>query len=73
MKPCKHLEHDPKKYPSCKFIEIYPGVFCFERKPITPGGATRVQFCKKKGRINAIFDCYEPPGPSGCHEEIDNA
>lgn len=38
--------------------------------PLFPGekpGPSRVQFCRLRGRINAVFDCYEA-GTMPCYE-----
>lgn len=70
--PCKHLDHKAENYPGCELRTCFPDfsdVKYFYREAPYEGAATRVQFCGAgRGRINAIFDCYEQPGPMNCHE-----
>ena len=55
---CKHLDYDEKRYPSCKVVTIFPGGWKYWERPLYyEGQKTRVQFCKKHGRINEIFAC----------------
>lgn len=72
MKPCKHLDHDKEKYPSCELIEVKGfscPVFHFRREAPYKGAATDVQFCGEgRGRIAGIFQCYNPNEMS-CHSE----
>ena len=72
--PCKHLDYDESKYGDTCKIETcapeFPHVRYWARNEVwTAGGSPRnVQFCGKgHGRINAIFDCYEP-GCMICYE-----
>jgi hypothetical protein len=69
MKPCKHLDYDIKSYPSCKLITIRKPAFNIEVKywernvseaelKEFPDTAIKVQFCKERGRIKGIFQCY---------------
>ena len=60
FKPCIHLDYEKDKYPSCKIIEhdTFTNVRYWERRPFDDL-PTKVQFCKKMGRVNAVFDCYE--------------
>ena len=79
MKPCKHLDHDIKSYPTCKLITIRKfrkfniEVKYWERNISEtelkefPDTAVKVQFCKLKGRIKGIFQCYNENELS-CHE-----
>lgn len=59
--PCKYLDHLPEKYPSCKLVDLteegYPG-FKYWIREDPEGNPQRVQFCKKRGRIYNIFNCY---------------
>jgi len=81
MKACKHLDYNVSKYPQCalknlgeeglpevRYWDRYEGGFVkkseLERFPDTP---IRVQFCKRKGRINEILACYIPNEMS-CYE-----
>ena len=81
MKPCKHLDYDIESYPSCKLITIRKPAFDIEVKywerqisqhelDLFPNTAIKVQFCKLKGRIKGIFQCYNENELS-CHEVDD--
>jgi hypothetical protein len=75
--PCIHLDFDEGNYPSCELRNLgpeLPGIkFWYRDKNIAGEGAPlSVQFCKLRGRINSILECYE----NGCldyvrGEEID--
>ena len=80
LKPCRHLDYDESKYTGCVLKTCaphFPDVKYFERGPIW--GPKNVQFCGQgRGRINALFDCYNgsmpcydpaPETPSGAPEE----
>ena len=74
MHPCKHLDYDEGRFDKrCKLRTAAPhftNVRFWDRSEIAadiPGAATSVQFCKLHGRVNAIFDCYEP-GTLSCYE-----
>lgn len=76
MKPCKYLDYDEKNYSQCKlkFVdeENFPGVKYWDRfeggfiqqweLDRWPNTAIKVQFCKLKGRIAGIFQCYNSGG-----------
>ena len=76
--PCKHLDYEADKYgPDIKLREVgpsHPGVRYWERGkrwtdngPDDPPNPACVQFCGQgRGRINAIFDCYD--GSMHCYE-----
>ena len=72
--PCKHLDYDEGRYSSCDIERCPPPnehVRYWARSPVfSYGGRPRnVQFCGQGlGRINAIFDCYQAPGPMNCYE-----
>ena len=79
MKPCKHLDYDIKSYPTCTLVTIRKPSFdievkYWERKISKtelrefPNTAVKVQFCKKRGRIKGIFQCYNENELS-CHEK----
>lgn len=76
MKPCKHLDYEGD-YTDCEIRDCaphFPNVrYWLRGERWTDGGRNpaKVQFCKLRGRINNIFDCYEPPGPMHCHEPKD--
>jgi len=68
--PCKNLDYD-SDYIDCE-IETgaphYPDVKYWKRNNVPyEGAAVKVQFCKLRGRINGIFDCYNV-GEMSCHE-----
>ena len=70
MKPCKHLDYDITKYPSCQLVELAGfsiPIKYWERKDVPyEGAAVKVQFCKKRGRIDGISACYT--GDLHCYE-----
>ena len=78
MCPCKHLDFTEGKFTDCKIVEV-PGFSCrvryWERGKIWtdngPGekpNPSKVQFCGQgRGRINGIFQCYNP-GEMPCYE-----
>lgn len=73
--PCKHLDYDESRYGGMCKIETcapqYPDVRYWARnEALTNGGENprNVQFCGQgRGRINAIFDCYEA-GYMSCYD-----
>ena len=74
MKACEHLDYDGE-YVDCKIIELDDfdvPVKYWERGSTwtegtgNEGNPVRVQFCKKRGRINDIFQCYNP-GEMSCY------
>lgn len=77
MKPCKHLDHNPERYPSCELIELKsfscPVFFWKRPEAFTHENGERVnpenvQFCGKgRGRINEIFACYNE-GEMYCYQ-----
>lgn len=83
MKPCKNLDYDESHYPRAKLKMLddqgFPGVKYWDRFEggfITPceiekwpNTAINVQFCKLRGRINSIFDCYNAE-MMGCYEDF---
>lgn len=72
MTPCKHLDHDVTHYPSCELVEL-TGFSCPVRhwkRLVVPyeGAPVNVQFCGQgRGRINGIFQCYNP-GEMSCYD-----
>jgi hypothetical protein len=81
MAPCKHLDHEPANYPTCKLVTIASGssgfgveVKYWERLQVPYEGApVKVQFCGQgRGRINGIFQCYNP-GEMHCYEPAEPA
>jgi hypothetical protein len=80
MKPCKHLDYSTH-YEDCRIKEI-SGFECpvkyWERGPRWTGGPGQennpknVQFCGKgRGRLNGIFQCYNP-GEMSCYEPAED-
>jgi len=69
--PCKNLDHNEDHYPSCELktgAPHFPDVKYFERPSLYEGCPEKVQFCGQgRGRINAIFDCYD--GSMHCYEK----
>lgn len=74
--PCKHLDHDQTRYPGCELIAINEfgnEIKYFKRDSVVNKGLPiNVQFCKKRGRINNILDCYDGCSKS-CYEVDDNS
>ena len=69
---CKHLEYDEKKYPTCELRKIKgcTAVRYWYRTILPYSEAPKyVQFCKLRGRINGVFDCYRPGGNMRCFEK----
>jgi hypothetical protein len=70
MKPCKHLDYDGN-YHDCEIKTCsphFPDVKYWHRNNAAEhGNPVKVQFCKKRGRINGVFDCYNI-GEMHCHE-----
>ena len=74
MKPCKHLDFDEAKYGRAAELVQIGGfsipVQVWERLPPFSDTRERVQFCKQRGRIRGIFQCYNP-GEMSCYETED--
>lgn len=77
MKPCIHLDYTEGKYGPDITLETcaphYPAVRYWRRGetwtnngPDEPPNPSQVQFCKLRGRINSIFECYL--GEFSCYE-----
>lgn len=67
LKPCKHLDHNPDNYPSCE-LKVIPAkengsnvdvLYFYRKNEVGTGNPLNVQFCKQRGRMNSIFDCYQ--------------
>lgn len=75
MKPCKHLDYDESKYGESCELKTLTQFSCpvryWRRKDLPYVGAPEnVQFCGQgRGRINGIFDCYNP-GERHCYEPV---
>lgn len=75
--PCKHLDFTEGKFTDCEIKTCephFPNVRYWRRgETWTAGGnPENVQFCGKgKGRINGIFQCYNP-GEMGCYEPAES-
>lgn len=78
MKPCKNLDYTEGKYSDCKIVELsgFPCLVRYWERGIiwTDGGNPKnVQFCGAgRGRINGIFNCYNP-GEMSCYEPEDKS
>ena len=69
LKPCKYLDYE-SEYEGweLRVSEEFPEVKYWYRKTLPYEEASRTaQFCKKKGRIRGIFQCYIP-GELECYE-----
>lgn len=74
LEPCKNLDYREGHYLNCELKTFEANgahVKYFEREAPYAGAASKVQFCKFRGRINSMFDCYEKPGPMNCHESAE--
>ena len=79
MQACKHLNHEEGKFTSCELVSIggfsvpvkhwKRGKVWTENGPGEESNPANVQFCKLRGRINGIFQCYNP-GEMGCYETV---
>ena len=79
MKPCKYLDYETGKYgPDITLKDLsphYPTVRYWQRGEIWTNNGPKdkpnpgkVQFCGQgRGRINGIFQCYNP-GEMSCYE-----
>jgi len=82
MQACKHLDHEEGKFTNCELVQIggfsVPVKHWKREKVWTDNGPgqdpnpANVQFCKLRGRIKGIFQCYNP-GEMGCYEVKDPA
>ena len=65
---CKFLDFS-KSYEGCQLTACkqLPSVKYWLRDAPYEGAATKVQFCKKYGRINSMLQCYGVNG-IGCYE-----
>ena len=79
MIPCRHLDYDESKYgPDCVVRSAaphFPTVRYWVRGTMWtsgPGepGPSKVQFCKLRGRINGVFQCYRQ-GEMPCYEPVE--
>jgi hypothetical protein len=66
---CKHLDYEDH-YINCEIQVIEPEgwKYWLRKNPPYKDAPTKVQFCKKRGRINGIFACINP-GEMSCFEE----
>jgi hypothetical protein len=64
----KLIELDDQGFPDVKYWDRYLGGFITDEElKKFPDTKTRVQFCKKRGRIPGIFQCIKP-GEMSCFE-----
>ena len=77
MNPCIHLDHTEGKFTDCTLRTMephYPDLKYWERGDTwidrdqngRPQNPVKVQFCRLRGRINAVFPCYN--GEMVCYE-----
>lgn len=75
LTPCRHLNYEgpfddcslmtmPPPYEHVRFWVRGPR-WTVGRREEPNANPARVQFCRLRGRINGVFDCY---GEMGCHE-----
>jgi len=57
---CKHLIHDPERFPICSLERLAGGELFWVRPAPYEGAPTMVQFCEKRGRINSPEGCTKP-------------
>jgi len=55
--PCKYLDYDEAKYPTCSLEQCASGERFWLRPSPYEGAPTAVQFCKKRGRMNQMLAC----------------
>jgi len=68
--PCKHLDYEPHYDAELRTAAPdFPEVRYWHRKAPYEGAPVNVQFCKKRGRINGIFQCYT--GELSCYEPVE--
>ena len=69
--PCKWLDYETEYDAELRTCEPdFPQVKYWYRHNVPYEGAPRrVQFCKKFGRINGIFQCYT--GEMSCYEPVE--
>lgn len=75
LKPCKHLDFNPENYPTCDLVDMETettrGLKCWRRR--TPEGEIQyVQFCKKRGRIYGLLECFDTHKWPRCYEPEDD-
>ena len=81
--PCRHLDHEEGKFGPDVTLETcaphYPDVKFWRRGsrwtdngPGEKPNPSQVQFCKLRGRINGIFDCYQK-SEMPCHEPLEKS
>jgi len=68
--PCKHLDYEPHYDAELRTAAPdFPQVRYWHRTIVVDKDAPRdVQYCKKRGRINGIFQCYT--GELSCYEPV---
>ena len=77
MKACRHLDYDKAKYgeqSDLKTIVGFPVLVRYWHRNVVPYDdcPRKVQFCGQgRGRINGIFQCYNP-GEMSCYEPSEN-
>jgi len=65
--PCKHLDYEPHYDAELRTDPVFPQVKYWHRTDVHYEGApVDVQYCKKYGRVNGIYQCYT--GELDCYE-----
>ena len=83
LEPCRYLDYTEGKYAACIIENCAPqypkvrfwrrGEVWLDNGPGQPRNPEKVQFCGAgRGRINGIFDCYQP-GSMSCYEPVSEA
>ena len=70
--PCRYLDYEPHYDAELRTAAPdFPHVRYWHRTKVPFEGAPRnVQFCRKRGRIAGIFQCYT--GELECYEPVEN-
>lgn len=75
MKPCQFLNYE-SEFVDCELRTCepeYPDVKYWHRHNVPyQGAAVKVQFCKLRGRVPGIFQCWQT-GEMPCYEPKDEA
>jgi len=65
--PCKHLDYESHYDAELRTDSVFPQVKYWHRTDVHYEGApVDVQYCKKCGRVNGIYQCYT--GELDCYE-----
>ncbi len=56
--PCRNLEYEGE-FHGCELKSMHGVKYWFRKNADAQGLPSRVQFCKLRGRVNSVLDCYE--------------